>query len=198
MRKVDTVRFGEIDVEEDKVVHFEQGIPAFEDEHEFIVIPYDAESPYYFMQSLATPDLAFLLTVPFVFFPEYEFELDDTTQKELGIKQQEEVLLYVLITIPGGKVEEGESSEDAAYRELEEETGISRKDIRLTRLMDITYYQQAFVLEMYVGKLGEDVELREEKNPLLWLSLTEDFTDRDRFAGEQNIAHIINIALLSI
>ena len=95
-------------------------------------------------------------------------------------------------------MEEGESSEDAAYRELEEETGISRKDIRLTRLMDITYYQQAFVLEMYVGKLGEDVELREEKNPLLWLSLTEDFTDRDRFAGEQNIAHIINIALLSI
>lgn len=106
MRKVDTVRFGEIDVEEDKIVHFEQGIPAFEDEHEFIVIPYDAESPYYFMQSLATPDLAFLLTVPFVFFPEYEFELDDTTQKELGIKQQEEVLLYVLITIPSGKVED--------------------------------------------------------------------------------------------
>ena len=106
MRKVDTVRFGEIDVEEDKVVHFEQGIPAFEDEHEFIVIPYDAESPYYFMQSLSTPDLAFLLTVPFVFFPEYEFELDDISLKELGIKHQEEVLLYVLITIPGGKVED--------------------------------------------------------------------------------------------
>ncbi len=106
MRKVDTVRFGEIDVEEDKIVHFEQGIPAFEDEHEFIVIPYDAESPYYFMQSLSTPDLAFLLTVPFVFFPEYEFELDDISLKELGIKHQEEVLLYVLITIPGGKVED--------------------------------------------------------------------------------------------
>lgn len=106
MRKVDTVRFGEIDVEEDKIVYFEQGIPAFEDEHEFIVIPYDAESPYYFMQSLSTPDLAFLLTVPFVFFPEYEFELDDTSLKELGIKRQEEVLLYVLITIPGGKVKD--------------------------------------------------------------------------------------------
>lgn len=98
----------------------------------------------------------------------------------------------------GGKVEEGESSEDAAYRELEEETGISREEIRLFRLMDITYYQQVFVLEMYVGELEEDVELREEKNPLLWLSMTEDFTDRERFAGEQNIAHIINIALLSM
>ena len=30
----------------------------------------------------------------------------------------------------------------------------------------------------------------------MWLPLTEDFTDRERFAGEQNIAHIINVALL--
>ena len=96
----------------------------------------------------------------------------------------------------GGKVEEGEASEDAAYRELEEETGISQKEIRLFRLMDITYYHQAFILEMFVGKLESDVELREEKNPLLWLPLTEDFTNRERFAGEQNIAHIINIAML--
>ena len=34
----------------------------------------------------------------------------------------------------------------------------------------------------------------EEENPLLWLSLDQDFTDRNRFAGEQNIAHIINVA----
>ena len=48
---------------------------------------------------------------------------------------------------------------------------------------------------MYVGKLDEDVLLKEETNPLLWLPLTEDFADRERFAGEQNIAHIMNVAL---
>ena len=48
---------------------------------------------------------------------------------------------------------------------------------------------------MYVGKLEEDVTLREEKNPLLWIPLTENFADPVRFAGEQNIAHIINVAL---
>ena len=100
-----------------------------------------------------------------------------------------------LLNFVGGKVEVGETSEDAAYRELWEETGIGRQQLCLYRLMDITYYYQEFVLEMYVGKLEEDVTLREEKNPLLWIPLTENFADPDRFAGEQNIAHIINVAL---
>ena len=100
-----------------------------------------------------------------------------------------------LYNFVGGKVEPGEDSETAAYRELFEETGITRQQIRLYRLMDIRYYHQGFDLQMYVGKLDEDVPLKEETNPLLWLPLTEDFTDRDRFAGEQNIAHIMNVAL---
>ena len=58
MRKVNTLRFGEVEVAEDKVVHFAEGIPAFEDEHEFVIVPYDEESPYVFLQSLTTPDLA--------------------------------------------------------------------------------------------------------------------------------------------
>lgn len=106
MKKVNTLRFGEIEVEEEKVVHFEDGIPAFEDEHEFLIIPYDDESPYVFLQSITTPDLAFLMTMPFVFFPDYEFELDDESQSRLGIKTQEDMLIYTLLTIPGGKVAE--------------------------------------------------------------------------------------------
>ena len=105
MKKVNTLRFGEIEVDEDKVVHFVDGIPAFEDEHEFLIIPYDEESPYVFLQSLATPELAFLMTMPFVFFPEYEFELDDANQKKLGLAHQEDMLVHVLLTIPDGQVE---------------------------------------------------------------------------------------------
>ena len=100
-----------------------------------------------------------------------------------------------LYNFVGGKVEPGEDSEAAAYRELFEETGLTRQQIRIYRLMDIRYYHQGFDLQMYVGKLDEDVLLKEETNPLLWLPLTEDFTNRNRFAGEQNIAHIMNVAL---
>jgi len=104
MKKVSTVKFGEIEVDEEKIVHFENGIPAFEEEHEFIIIPYEEESPYYFMQSLKTPELVFIMTVPFMFFPEYAIEIDDATVEELSIKNQDDVTLYSLVTVPNGSV----------------------------------------------------------------------------------------------
>lgn len=92
----------------------------------------------------------------------------------------------------GGKIENGMS---AAYRELHEETGISMDQIQLFHFMDITYYHQKYMLELYVGKLSGSLVLIEEVNPLEWLSLTENFADPEKFAGDQNIAHIVNVAL---
>ena len=108
MRKVNTLRFGEIEVEDEDIVHFENGIPAFEDEHEFRIIPYppDQETPYAFLQSLKTPNLAFLMADPFKFFADYSFEIDDDSLEKLGSPKQEDVGIYVIITVPDGKVEE--------------------------------------------------------------------------------------------
>lgn len=104
MRKVSTDRFGEIEIDEKRIVHFKDGIPAFEDEHEFVILPYDEESPYYFMQSLKNSDLAFLLTIPDIFFPDYSVEIDDATVKELKIKDTSKIIIYTIITIPNGSV----------------------------------------------------------------------------------------------
>lgn len=95
----------------------------------------------------------------------------------------------------GGKVEEGEDGMAAAYRELYEETGIPSNEISLFHFMDFTYYHQDFILELYVGELSSPRQLVEEMNPLEWLSLEEDFCDAEEFAGDQNIAHIVNVAL---
>ena len=100
MKKINTLRFGELEIEEQDVVTFEEGIPAFEDEHEFVVLPYEEGTPYMFLQSLATPELAFLMTDPFVFFPDYSFELDDENLDRLGIKTMDDVLVCTLISIP--------------------------------------------------------------------------------------------------
>ena len=108
MRKVHTLRFGDIEVEDEDVVYFANGIPAFEDEHEFRIIPYppEEETPYAFLQSLKTPELAFLMADPFKFFADYSFEIDDDSLAKLGSPRQEDLGIYVIITMPEGKVEE--------------------------------------------------------------------------------------------
>ena len=100
MRKINTLRFGELEIEEQDVVRFADGIPAFEDEHEFVVLPYEEGTPYMFLQSLMTPELAFLMTDPFVFFPDYSFELDDENMEKLAINSMDDVLVCTLISVP--------------------------------------------------------------------------------------------------
>lgn len=96
-----------------------------------------------------------------------------------------------LFNMVGGKIEQGENGYDAAYRELFEETGITRGDIRITHLMTFTYPLCGEYVEVYAGGLKREVTLREEKNPLLWLSVEENYFDMNKFAGEGNIGHIM-------
>lgn len=104
MKKIQTMRFGDLEVPEDKIITFEHGLPGFEEEHSFVIVNTGEESPYCFLQSAATPRLAFLMTNPFLFFPDYSFELSDSVQQELGISEQEGMDLYTLISIPSGSV----------------------------------------------------------------------------------------------
>lgn len=96
-----------------------------------------------------------------------------------------------LLNMVGGKIETGENGYTAAYRELYEETGIARGDIRITHLMTFTYPLCNEYVEVYAGGLKRAVSLREEKNPLLWIDVSENFFDMERFAGEGNIGHIM-------
>lgn len=91
----------------------------------------------------------------------------------------------------GGKIEKGENGFDAAYRELEEETAITKNDIILSHLMDFTYYYEDCYLEVYVGKLNKNVNVSGDENKLYWSELTQNFFDATRYAGEGNIGHIM-------
>lgn len=87
----------------------------------------------------------------------------------------------------GGKLEAGENELDAAYRELEEETGITKTDIKLTHVMNFQYELTDMELEFFAGKLNKEVKIVEEINKLYWLDIDEDYYDNEKFAGEGNI-----------
>ena len=115
----------------------------------------------------------------------------DKTEKKLLMCQRVKDPFKGKLNFVGGKVEPNETEDDAAYRELYEETGISKDDISLTRVLDFKYYLLNMELEVYSGKLKKDIMLKEEINKLLWVDRTENFCDSERFAGNCNIEHIL-------
>ena len=77
----------------------------------------------------------------------------------------------------GGHVEEGENPRDASYRELEEETGISKDDIELKFVRNesvTTGYCQPWTMYVTTGILkNKDFVLVPEKNRLEWIDVNE-------------------------
>ena len=96
-----------------------------------------------------------------------------------------------LYNFVGGKVEEDETNDEAAYRELFEETGISHNDIELDHFMDLNYFKYENNLQVYYGILKHEVNLIEEKNKLEWVTIDNELLNNSKFAGNYNIPHII-------
>lgn len=96
-----------------------------------------------------------------------------------------------LYNLVGGKLENGENELAGAYRELQEETGITTDDTILYHMMDYKYYIEDTELQVFIGKLNKEKELVEEVNKLEWLDKSENFFDSSKFAGDGNIGHML-------
>jgi flagellar assembly factor FliW len=87
-----------IEIQESDIIRFEQGLPGFEDEKQFVLLPMEG-TPFSILQSVATTELAFVTADPFVFFKEYDFELSTSDQEQLKVKKPEEVSVQVIVTV---------------------------------------------------------------------------------------------------
>ena len=96
-----------------------------------------------------------------------------------------------MYNLVGGKIEKENDGFNEAYRELVEETAITKYDINLKYFMNIEYVSFNKDLEIYYGILNKDVELVEEVNKLEWIDINDNFFDMNKYAGEGNIGHII-------
>lgn len=96
---ITTTRFGEIEVPEECIIEFANGLPGFQAETKFALFPYEPESAFSIMQSITNPDLTFLLADPYRFYNDYAFELDDQMAVEWGFAADNPPLVYTVATI---------------------------------------------------------------------------------------------------
>ncbi len=99
---VPTTRFGEIEVESDRLIRFVEPILGFTDSNQYILLDHAENSPFKWLQSLQEPDLAFVVTNPRFFGIDYEFVLEDEFVEKLAIQSPEDTLVLTIVNIPSG------------------------------------------------------------------------------------------------
>ncbi|MGD6776474.1 flagellar assembly protein FliW [Sutcliffiella horikoshii] len=97
--KIATKYHGLIEVLEEEVVRFPNGLPGFLEEKEFAVIPFSEDGMFIILQSVQTPELGFVLTNPFTFYPEYDFNLENQAVDALELDSPEDVTVYTVLTM---------------------------------------------------------------------------------------------------
>ena len=98
--KLQTKYFGEIEYDADDVLSFPSGLYGFDDEREFLLIPFEgSEGSLLCLQSRKTSALAFILMDPFALQPDYTPVLQRAELSALGVKNSGDLCYYVMCVV---------------------------------------------------------------------------------------------------
>jgi flagellar assembly factor FliW len=99
--KLETQRFGTIEINLDEIYHFPQGLPGFEELRRFVLLVPDPEMPLSFLQSVDDGNISFIMTNPFLYEPSYEFDIPEEDQAMLEIQDERDVAVWVILSVQG-------------------------------------------------------------------------------------------------
>jgi flagellar assembly factor FliW len=97
---IKTVNFGDLEVPEDTIITFKEGLPGFPQIHKFAVLEKNELKPFQYLQALDDPPIALFIINPFIIDPTYEFRLTESDMEEVNSKNSTELTVYAVATIP--------------------------------------------------------------------------------------------------
>lgn len=99
--RVETTRFGPMEVDEEKVIIFSRGIPGFENLRRFFILPAGNTEDIQWLQAMDDPAVALLIIDPFKYFRGYSVDIPESDLQELQIKESNQALVAAVVTLPG-------------------------------------------------------------------------------------------------
>ena len=102
--KLSTRIFGEVEIEDSKIINFPNGIIGFPDLTRFTLIHDEEEesgkNTIRWLQSIDEPGFAMPVIDPLVVCPDYSPSVDETKVADIGDIKDEDVLVLVTVTVP--------------------------------------------------------------------------------------------------
>ncbi len=93
-------RLGKLEIQENEVIEFPEGIPGFEELRKFAIISLQETLPFVWLTSLEDKDVALPLIDPWLIKQDYSFVLSEEEQKFLKVNDQSEIFVWTVVTIP--------------------------------------------------------------------------------------------------
>lgn len=97
--KIVTKAYGPLDIDERQVIQFPYGLIGFEQFKAFALLD-ASQQPFYWLQSLDVPEIAFVLINPLLFRPDYTPDVAEEDLEDLQLDQPEDLLVFSIVTIP--------------------------------------------------------------------------------------------------
>ncbi|NLX19667.1 MAG: flagellar assembly protein FliW [Desulfobulbus sp.] len=96
-------RFGEIKYDPSHILHFPEGLIGLQRLKNFLVMPNPKKGPLFWIQSVDDPSFAVVVTDPTHFFLDYRVIPDADERKVLGISDEDECFVLVIVSISAQK-----------------------------------------------------------------------------------------------
>jgi flagellar assembly factor FliW len=96
---IESSRFGTFEVDGERVLHFEAGLLGIPGSTGYVLVHDDDDDTYVWLQSVDEPDVAFLATTPWLFFPDYELVVGDDELDALALRRPEDAEVFLLLTV---------------------------------------------------------------------------------------------------
>lgn len=98
--EIKTRNFGKLEIDDSKIINFSEGIPGFDELKKYVMVLDNEDSPFYWLQSIDEPEIAFVMIDVFKYMPVYNPVIEKEVIENLGEYNSEEILIYNIAVIP--------------------------------------------------------------------------------------------------
>ncbi len=98
--KIQSTRFGEIDINQQSVITFPGGLPGLEALIKYAIIRCNQTDPIQWLQSLDDPDVSIPIVNPFVLKPDYELIVEDDELDLIQTHEEEDLVVLNIMVLP--------------------------------------------------------------------------------------------------
>ncbi|HOJ87404.1 MAG TPA: flagellar assembly protein FliW [Pseudothermotoga sp.] len=93
-------KLGQIDVSDEQVIVFENGIPGFQNLRKFTVVNRYSDNPIHWLVSLEDEYVALPVVNPWLVCVDYSLNLSQLDMQELNLENQSDLEIWAILTIP--------------------------------------------------------------------------------------------------